>query len=476
VLDIVFGFMDNMPCVIAAFDDKNQFIFANKLTLAQGYDLESMLGKSMYDIAPSEDALKINKGIEYVIKTGKNERLEASVISLTGQKLIEEYLFSPIKNANGKIIAVMLVATDITHFTKINEYQEFETNAIKQSLKEGLGVGKLQFSYKPQPHDTDTTVAAASYEQISEMLKQSVSFIKDYVNEVNGKLASIATGDLTVTINRDYLGDFNTIKNSINNITSNLHKTMMEISKSSEQVLQGANHISANANSLSYGATEQSASVQELNATFEVISHETKQNADNASHAHTLSSESTQNAQEGNNAMKQMLEAMSQIKQSSNNISQINKSIQDISAQTNLLALNASIEATRAGELGKGFSVVADEVRILAASSQIAATETSDLIEHSINCIEMGSDIAQSTADALSVIVNSVQEVLHIVDAIAISSHKQAEIVSHISNSIGQISSVVETNSAVSTEAAATAEELSSQAESLRQLVAYFKL
>ena len=311
---------------------------------------------------------------------------------------------------------------------------------------------------------------------IKDAVNGTIDALNGYISEMGLCLADIAEGDLTHNITREYIGDFTAIKESINHINSTLHKTMSEINSASAQVLSGARQISNSAMDLANGATEQASSVQELSASIDIINLQTQQNSENADEANSLSNKSTENAQEGNEAMKQMLEAMLHIKDSSNNISQIINVIQDIAFQTNLLSLNAAVEAARAGEHGKGFSVVAEEVRNLATRSQAAATETTGLIEDSINRVETGSGIAESTAGALDVIVSNASEILQIINNISTSSREQAEAVSQVSIGLSQISQVVQSNSAVSEETAAAAEELNSQAEILQQLVGYFRL
>ena len=384
---------------------------------------------------------------------------------------------------DGSVVCMLLTMSDTTdihklqrHTDKLNAYRNERTEKLTNTIVAAFEKGDLAVNITKSGYDEDTKEIAKEQDAVEVVVQKATGTIKSYVDEINTTLAAIAAGDLTINIARDYIGDFVAIKDSINNISSSLHKTMSEISTASDQVLSGAGQISGSATKLSKGAQEQAGSVQELNATIEVINQQTQQNAHNALTANELSNKSNVTAREGNDAMKQMVEAMTKIKESSNNISKIVKTIQGIAFQTNLLALNASVEAARAGEHGKGFAVVADEVRSLAGRSQISATETTALIKDSIDRVETGSNIAETTAESLNAIVASAHEVLEIISSISNASKEQAEAIANISDGLVQISEVTQTNSVVSEETADASEKLNSQAELLRKLVAFFKL
>ena len=465
-------------------------------------------GDFEYSIDPSaykEDYIRnITEGINSVVQASKNDmetvlsvlssinegNFDISVNQMPGKKIIINQSIDKFTENLNKIKEEILLASNAIsngdlHFESERSGYRGDwrnmlrsINSISHAVNGPVSEIKIVMEKLSQGQLDELVTGdyTGDFKDLKNTVNDTVHTFSDIIEEISRTLATIASGDLNATVTSSYQGKFSAIKESINNISGSLHKTMSEISIATDHVLSGASQISSSSMDLANGASQQASSIEELNASIDLINQQTKKNADNAMLASTLSGKSTENAKNGNEAMKEMLNAMLQIKESSTAISRINKVIQDIAFQTNLLALNAAVEAARAGEHGKGFAVVAEEVRSLAARSQNASEETTGMIEDSINRVDTGSGIAESTSDALNIIVDNADEVLAIINGISASSQEQADAVSNLVNGISQVSQVVQNNSAVSQQTASAAQQLNSQAELLREHVSYFKL
>lgn len=297
-----------------------------------------------------------------------------------------------------------------------------------------------------------------------------------YISETQRVLSAAAEGDLTQSISTEFKGNFVELKDAVNTIVDTLNSTFYNINAAADQVASGARQVADGSQTISQGATEQASAIQELTATISELAAQTKENAKSASHANELSIATREEAAKGSELMQNMQRAMEEINEASENIAKIIKVIDDIAFQTNILALNAAVEAARAGQHGRGFSVVAEEVRNLAVRSAQAAKETTALIEGSIKKAEAGTNIVDTTAAALSNIVESVEKTTELVGQIAIASNEQATGIMQINKGIDQLSDVVQNNSATAEESAATTQELSGQASMLKNMVAQVKL
>lgn len=295
------------------------------------------------------------------------------------------------------------------------------------------------------------------------------------IADIDAHLAELSDGNFLITIDQDYKGDFSEISRSFRDIVASLSAAMGEIDNNAQCVQRGAEDLAGAAEQLAEGATDQASAVEELTATITDISEKIQVNAQNAEKARGIVADMNGQIIESNEHMKNNTEAMDKIREASDKIAAIISSIEEIADQTALLALNASIEAARAGEHGRGFAVVATQVGALADQSSAAARNTKDLIQNAIMAVEEGIQFANSTADSLVAVVENAKVVNESMEEIAAASDNQARAAAQISEGINQIAGVVESNSATSQESAAASEELSKQADLLKELVARFQ-
>ncbi len=299
------------------------------------------------------------------------------------------------------------------------------------------------------------------------------------IGDIGRILSSMADGNFDVRTDigsECYSGDFHVLIDSAREINHRLSDTLNRINTSAAQVSGGSDQVSGGAQALSQGATEQASSIEELSATINTISDRISENSESCLNGKMLVDETVSYIGAATDDMNRLTEAMEEISRASGEISQIIQAIEDISFQTNILALNAAVEAARAGEAGKGFAVVADEVRNLASKSSDAARETALLIEKSIAAVDNGTKIAAETAKAVTEVSQRSDQVNSLMNKIAEASGVQADMVKQVTVGMEQISGVVQTNSATAEESAAASEELSGQANMLKQLVGGFKL
>ena len=311
---------------------------------------------------------------------------------------------------------------------------------------------------------------------LNRSLKHSIESLSGYVDDISFKLESIAKGDISFNINRDYIGDFMPIKKSLNDILNSLNSVLSTIYQAAIEVDSTSRQMASSAQQLSANTVEKAGTTDELDVTFKSITENLKRTAQNTRDA--LERTSKVQSQIGNSAseMQEMLSSMEEITLTSSEIRKVIKSIDEIAFQTNILSLNAAVEAARAGNQGKGFAVVADEVRELANKSTSSAKESESLIKNSLRAVENGEETARKSWDQIKAAEILVNEVTKLVSDIEDMANKQAENASDVYSSIAQLNGIIQNDSAMSEENAGQSAELSMMASSLQKKLTFFKL
>ena len=312
--------------------------------------------------------------------------------------------------------------------------------------------------------------------KLAHSMRKSIRILGTYVDDIDRSMKLFSEGNFDVHPEVEWRGDFVGILNSFVAFQASMAGTIKGIQNVSNEVSGAAEQVASSSNDLADGATNQAAVVEELTATVTGVSEQVEKNSHSAKEISVKVDELGNAISESNGKMHEMVDSMHEISEASKEIDKIITTINEIASQTNLLALNASIEAARAGEAGKGFAVVANQVNVLADQSAQAAKESATLIETSVKAVEKGMVIAGQTAAQLEEVAENSKLITTEVTNIAETLETQTTEIKQINEGIEQINDVVQTNSATSEECAAASQEMSSEAESLREMIRKFKV
>ena len=318
-------------------------------------------------------------------------------------------------------------------------------------------------------------------DEIADMVKavsSTTEKIQIIVNDMDELLGQMAEGnfDIHTSCEAEYVGEFKDLLDATRKMNHQINAALTDIKSSSDMVSAGATNLAEASQALAEGATDQAASIEELQAMVSEISSSLGKTANEANNAYEKATQCAQETKKSHSEMEIMMDAMNKISETSKSIGNIIVEIEDIASQTNLLSLNAAIEAARAGEAGRGFAVVADQIRTLADQSAKSAVSTKQLIEESVNKVEVGNQVAAKTAESLESVVELMQTIAEGSKEISDMVTKEAEAVEQADQGIIRISEVVQSNSATAEETSATSEELSAQAITMDSVIGKFVL
>ena len=310
----------------------------------------------------------------------------------------------------------------------------------------------------------------------------SITITRGIVKQLGGEPADaaeaadrVATGDLSTDVVVKP-GDDSSLMHSMATMRESLVGIVSQVHVSTGAIASAAGQIASGNLDLSSRTEEQAASLEETAASMEELTATVKRNSEHARQANELAASASVVSERAGDVVSQVVQTMGSINQASQKIVEIIAVIDGIAFQTNILALNAAVEAARAGEQGRGFAVVASEVRSLAQRSATAAKEIKALIGGSVEQVEQGNRLVDEAGTTMKDVLDSVKRVTLIMDEIMSASEEQATGIEQINLALTQMDQVTQQNAALVEEAAAAAESMREQAETLVTAVSVFKL
>ncbi|MFS0644592.1 methyl-accepting chemotaxis protein [Siminovitchia sp. 179-K 8D1 HS] len=452
------------------------------------------------DLDPKINELKkIREDIEknIAIYTDSYE-LESEEAKQEAQEFQEKFM-SDFKAYNDSFDqAVQAIAADRRSFqqldTELNGYHKRLTNALEEIWELDMSISGEEHLHLTKTFSTTIKIMIAiiilTLAICISLGKMLTRIIAQPLNDMANLAEKVAAGDLTETTTIQTKDEVGRLAQSMNKMVMQLRETVGNILRAAENLSASASQVSASTEEIASSSTEQANAAQTMNELFKELSEAINAVAQNTEEAAELSNKAIQVAQNGEKVVLSSVEGsnlvseqMSRLEEDSNKIGEIIEVIDDIADQTNLLALNAAIEAARAGEQGRGFAVVADEVRKLAERSGKATKQITDIIKgmqdntnKSVAAVEDGLEFTRKSGEAFKEIIRTVNDTGNKVTEIAGASEEQAAQSAEVLSFIESISAATEEAAASSEETASTAQGLNDLAEQLKQSVESFKI
>ena len=336
--------------------------------------------------------------------------------------------------------------------------------ALESFRKAALEARALQETSEQYRNEQAKTLTKAAEEQ------------RVVVDGLARRLQDLSSGNLDINIDELFPEDYQRIRMDFNKAVQELNYTLTEITETIEHVAQNADNMASGAHSLAKTSNSQAATLEETAAAHTQITATVARTLSMSKETATIVKHAHDQAEKSRGLVVEAISSIEEIRQSSDQIGQIIGVINDIAFQTNLLALNAGVEAARAGDAGRGFMVVASEVRALAQRSSAASREIRNLIDTSGQAVGRGVTMVNATGDTLNRIIDQVALIATRVADIASCTEEQSKGLEEVNAAICELDRATQLNAGVAVEAADTSSKLTEEAGKLQGLVGRFAL
>lgn len=337
-----------------------------------------------------------------------------------------------------------------------------------QVVVEHAGRGELQ----EYIHLTDKK---GFHKELSKAINQLIDIQQTFSHDMANFFERIQQSDLTQGIKTEYSGEFERITYNANESVKTLVEILAHLKEAANVLKKTTTEIRSDNNDLAHRTQQQATALEETSATMQEFTASVQHNSKQAKSAKKLAVSATEVAKKGGEVMRQVIERMQQIHESSRNIVDIIGVIDSIAFQTNILALNAAVEAARVGEQGKGFVVVAGEVRNLAQRSANAAKKIKALIDESVESVEIGTHLVHVAGERMDEILLSITEVKNIIADISNAYREQSLGIEYVNQSVIRIDDMTQQNVILVQKATVNTEKLAQQAIKLQEMFEQFK-
>jgi methyl-accepting chemotaxis protein len=454
--------LDSVTGCVMIIDTQGKLVYVNNALVDKFNTEEAQINESV----PNFNA---NNLLNTNITSLLTDPLHQDLSSLTSTHKSNVYFsaltfsieINPVVNSEGSRLGCILEWEDLTE--QIDAERQIE-NLISQALDGDLNAR------------IDSNSFAGFQLVVAKGINRMLDTVIEPVNETQRVLEAMAGGNLSIQMEGSYKGEYARLQASLTTTLNKFNETVSKIRNAGSEISFRSHEISKSNISLSDSATEQASSLEQTAASMEELTATVQQNADSAVQADEIAKATSDAASSSGKIAEQTAQAMLEISQSSKQIAEIVSVIDNIAFQTNLLALNASVEAARAGEQGRGFAVVAQEVRNLAQRSADAAKDIKQLIEDSVDKIQVGTDLAQKSAISMGQIVDSITQVSSIVTEIAGASKEQSTGILQVNKAIEQIDQITQRNAAQVEETAAATDSMTQQSDEMVSLMDFFHI